>query len=36
MSLYKIQGRAEKLKGIYYEFNTDLMVIVGQDWRPRS
>ena len=22
--------------GIYYEFNTDLMVIVGQDWRPRS
>ena len=23
MSLYKIQGRAEKLKGIYYEFNSD-------------
>jgi hypothetical protein len=22
--------------GIYYEFNTDLMVIVGQDWKPRS
>ena len=22
--------------GIYYEFSTDLMVIVGQDWRPRS
>ena len=22
--------------GIYYEFNTDLEVIVGQDWRPRS
>ena len=23
MSFYKIQGRAEKLKGIYYEFNSD-------------
>ena len=23
MSLYKIQGRTEKLKGIYYEFNSD-------------
>ena len=23
MSLYKIQGRAEKIKGIYYEFNSD-------------
>lgn len=23
MSLYKIQGRAEKLRGIYYEFNSD-------------
>ena len=23
MSLYKIQGRAEKLKGIYYEFDSD-------------
>lgn len=22
--------------GIYYEFSTDLMVIVGQDWKPRS
>ena len=22
--------------GIYYEFNTDLQVIVGQDWKPRS
>ena len=22
--------------GIYYEFNTDLLVIVGQDWKPRS
>jgi len=21
---------------IYYEFNTDLLVIVGQDWKPRS
>lgn len=22
--------------GIYYDFKTDLMVIVGQDWKPRS
>ena len=22
--------------GIYYDFNTDLMVIVGQDWKPRN
>lgn len=22
--------------GIYYDFDTDLMVIVGQDWKPRS
>ena len=22
--------------GIYYDFNTDIMVIVGQDWRPKA